>query len=59
MDAIKYVDAFGEIWMQLNGQHTIDMGLLTSVWTNSSYSQQTLALELADTENSCSDITPN
>jgi len=38
-DDIAYVDAFGDTWMQFNGDHAIDMGLLYVVRTSSSYSQ--------------------
>ena len=38
-DDILYVDAFGDTWMQFNGEHAINMGLLYVVKTSSSYSQ--------------------
>ena len=38
-DDIAYVDAFGDTWMQFNGEHAIDMGLLYVVRTSSSYSK--------------------
>ena len=38
-DDIAYVDAFSDTWMQFNGEHAIDMGLLYVVRTSSSYSQ--------------------
>ena len=34
-----YVDAFGETWMQFNGEHAIDMDLLNGIKTSGSYSQ--------------------
>jgi hypothetical protein len=35
---IAYVDAFGDTWMQFNGEHTIHVDLLNVVRTSSSYS---------------------
>ena len=36
---VPNVDAFGDSWMQFYCEHAIDMGLLDSIRTSSSYSQ--------------------
>ena len=38
-DDIAYVRVFGDTWMQFNGEHAIEMGLLYVVRTSSSYTQ--------------------
>ena len=56
-DDITYAYAFGDTWMQFNGECATDMGLLYVVRTSSSYSQlSALSSELSDPEHSPTDV---
>ena len=48
-DDITYVDALGDTWMQFDGGHAIDMGLLYVVRTSNFYTQLSRVMHLVRT----------